>query len=153
MSPSHVPSAASQWSGELNAQLTRLLAEGAELAVSHPDGTPAFRAVLARCHRVDVQASAVWIMPLVGGYRPAHPEGGVDYAFDLQITRRRNLTFRSVVVDADDRLVFELVNDQRAVVGPAAADTIGELRRWDTFHAALPADLRTDLDSLTLDTA
>lgn len=152
MIPSHDASAASEWSDELDAQLTRLLADGAELAVSHPDGSPALRAALARCHRVDDQAPAVWILPLVGGYRPAHPEGGVDYAFDLQITRRRNLTFRSVHVDADDRLVFDLINDQRAVIHPAAADTIGELRRWEAYYATLPADIRTALDTLTADT-
>lgn len=134
------------WTDDLDRLLTRLLAEGAELAVSHPDGTPAFRAALARHHRVDTDSGAIWILPLVGGYQT---ESG--YAFDLQTTRRRNLTFHTVAAD-DDQLAFELITDQRAVVRPAGADVIGELRRWDTYYAGLDADTKTALDALTADT-
>lgn len=141
-----------QWNEELDTRMTRLLTEGAELSVSHPDGTSAFRAALGRCHRVDADSGAVWILPLVGGYRPARPEPGGEYAFDLEITRRRNLTFHRVHVDEHDRLVFELINDQTAVVQPAGADLVGRLRRWDTYYATLPADIQTALDTLTADT-
>lgn len=134
------------WTDDLDQLLTRLLAEGAELAVSHPDGTHAFRAALARHHRVDTDSRAIWILPLVGGY---HTESG--YAFDLQVTRRRNLTFHTVSVTDDNQLAFELT-DQRAVVRPAGADVIGELRRWDTYYAGLDADTKTAVDALTADT-
>lgn len=124
---------------------------GAELDVRHTDGTPAFRAALARHHRLD-PPDVVWVRPVVGGYEPDHDEPGQPtYAFDVDIARRRALHVRAARVDGAE-LHLDLATGQTAVIRPAAADTLADLTRWDTWYlTALDAATQRELDALTHD--
>lgn len=129
---------------------------GAELDVSHPDGSPAFRAALARHHRVE-PPDLVWIRPVIGGYglidyELEHDESGrAAYAFDVEVARRRALQVRTARAHGQE-LHLDLATGQSAVIRPAATDTLAELSRWDTwYYTALDAAAQRDLDALNHD--
>lgn len=146
------------WTGACDRRLARLLAggeaglyAGAELEVCHPDGSRAFRAALARHHRVD-PPDLVWVRPVVGGYQPDAAEPGEPgYAFELDVARRRGLHV-TAAWDHGDELGMDLATGQTAVIRPAAADTLAELRRWDTwYYTSLDAATQRELDALAHD--
>ncbi len=129
--------------------LARLITAGAELAVTDPDGTLAYRAPLARHHRVEDDHPLVWIRPLpepaaatlLGG--PAH--------FGLNACRRRSLPTDQVTVGAD-RVTFGLSTGQTAEILPISGDLRPQLDRWDDFVVTvLPGDIELALDDLTDD--
>lgn len=129
---------------------------GAELEVSHPDGSAAFRAALARHHRVE-PPNLVWIRPVIGGDglgddELEHDESGrAAHAFDVDVARRRALQVRTALADGQE-LHLELATGQTAVIRPAAADTLAELSRWDTwYYTALGAAGQRELDALDHD--
>jgi hypothetical protein len=149
---------ATAWTDGLERQLARLLSggeeglqAGAELEVCHPDGGVALRAPLARHHRVE-GPNLMWIRPVAGGHAPEHDEPGQPaYAFDLAAARRRALEFTSARVEGD-AIHLELGAGQAAVIRPAAADTLAELQRWDTYYyTALDAETQAELDALAHD--
>lgn len=146
------------WTEALERQLADLLAGGeagieggAELEVRHPDGEVAFRAPLARHHRVE-GTSLVWVRPIDDGYVPDRSEPGQPpYAFDLDIARRRALEFTTAHSDGG-AIRFELSTGQHAVVRPAGPDTLAELQRWDTYYyTVLDAGTQRELDALDHD--
>lgn len=143
------------WTETLDQHLAGLLAGGeagleggAELEVRHPDGEVAFRAPLARHHRVE-GACVVWVRPIDDGYVPDRSEPGQPpYAFDLDLVRRRALEFTAVRIDGG-AIRFELMTGQHAVVRPARPDTLAELQRWDSYYyTVLDAETQRELDAL-----
>lgn len=151
------------WTDEHNRLLSWLLVGGdaglnggAELEVSHADGSAAFRAALARHHRVE-PPDLVWIRPVVGGYGLGDDElehknpGGAARAFDVDVARRRALHLRTARAEGHE-LHLELATGQTAVIRPAAPDTLAELSRWDTwYYTALDAADQRELDGLDHD--
>lgn len=146
------------WTETLDRHLADLLGGGeagldggAELEVRHPDGEVAFRAPLARHHRVQ-GANLVWIRPIDDGYVPDRSEAGQpSYAFDLHLVRRRALEFTTARIDGG-AIRFELTTGQHAVVRPALPDTLAQLQRWDTYYyTVLDAETQRELDALDHD--
>ena len=146
------------WTDEHDRQLAWLLSGGhagldggAELEVRHDDGSPAFRAALARHHRTE-PPDLVWIRPVVGGHAPDRAEAGQPlYAFDLDLARRRGLHVTGVRSDGAE-LRLDLATGQTAVVRPAAPDTLAELQRWDTwYYTACDSATQRELDALDHD--
>ena len=129
--------------------LARLIAAGAELTVTDPDGTLAYRAPLARHHRIDDDHPIVWIRPLPEPAPPSHA-GGPSH-FGLNACRRRSLTTDHVTVGTD-RVTFDLPPSQTAEIHPVADDLHPRLDRWDDFViTVLPADVELALEDLTDD--
>jgi hypothetical protein len=105
---------------------------GAELIVTDPGGTEAFRAPLARHWRIDDEDDhIIWIRPILAGYT----EDNGAPAFNLSLARRRSLGYTTAELDGD-AVVLHLRNDQIARVHPASGDALDELARWDTFRLA-----------------
>lgn len=122
---------------------------GAQMVVTDPDGTEAFRAALARHHRFE-GSSLLWVRPVLGGAVAA--EFGGAYVFNLSVNRRRGLLCtRARLYDGD--VVLTLASGQTARIQPARGRPLEELRRWDDFTltiltAAEEAELaRLDTDS------
>ncbi|MEX2621551.1 MAG: hypothetical protein WD250_15145 [Egibacteraceae bacterium] len=146
------------WTKTLDRHLADLLTggeagleSGAELEVRHPAGEVAFRAPLARHHRVE-GTSLVWVRPIDDGYVPDRSEAGQPpYAFDVDVTRRRALEFTTARIDGAT-IRFVLTTGQHAVVRPAGPDTLAELQRWDTYYyTVLDAETQRELDALDHD--
>ncbi|MEV8099106.1 hypothetical protein [Kitasatospora sp. NPDC085879] len=110
---------------------------GAQIVVTNPDGTEAFRAALARHWRQDEDdANLLWIRPVVGGGPSPDPEFG--YVFNLSLARRRALHWHTADVDDRGRVVLRLAasgggKGQTARIEPASGAELEELARWDTF--------------------
>lgn len=147
------------WNDALDTRLTTLLSggdagldAGAELEVDHPDGKQAFLAALARHHRVEAP-TMIWVRPIAGRHEP-EPEAPAPshQVFDLDIARRRNLTFTGARVEGAE-IVLDLHNGQRARIRPARAERLVELRRWDSwYYNQLTAHQQLELDALEHDT-
>lgn len=139
------PETGSDWM----AVLARLITAGAELAVTDPDGTLAYRAPLARHHRVDDDHPVLWIRPLP---EPAPPRvTGGPSQFGLNTCRRRSLPTDQVTVGAD-RVTFGLPTGQTAQILPIGDDLRPQLDRWDDFVlTVLPGDIELALEDLTDD--
>lgn len=121
---------------------------GAELVVTNPDGSEAFRAPLARMWRAEPDSNVIWIRPVLGGHQE-YPGG--PWRFPLADVRRRNLNYTDVTI-SDNEVVFELVNDQRARLRPTRPDLQPQLEHWDTFVlTVLPADIEAALTELAED--
>ncbi len=134
---------------EWMAVLARLVHAGAELAVTDPDGTLAYRAPLARHHRVDDDDPVAWIRPLPEPAPPSVPGG--PSPFGLNACRRRSLPTDQVTVGAD-RVTLGLSTGQTAEILPIVEDLQPQLDRWDDFViTVLPADIEVALDDLTDD--
>ena len=131
------------------AVLARLVAAGAELAVTDPDGTLAYRAPLARHHRVDDDHPMVWIRPLP---EPAPPRvTGGPSQFGLNACRRRSLPTQRVTV-AGGGVTFGIPTGQTAQILPIADDLRPQLDQWDDFvMTVLPGDIEVALEDLTDD--
>lgn len=131
------------------AVLAGLVTAGAELAVTDPDGTLAYRAPLARHHRIDEDHPIVWIRPLPD---PAPPSltGGAP-TFGLNACRRRSLGTDRVTAGAD-RVTFSLPTGQTAQIHPISGDLQPHLDRWDDFVlTVLPGDIELTLEDLADD--
>ncbi len=134
---------------EWMAVLARLVTAGAELAVTDPDGTLAYRAPLARHHRVDDDAPVAWIRPLPEPAPPSVPGGPSQ--FGLNACRRRSLPTDQVTVAAGG-VTFGLPTGQTAEILPITDDLQPQLDRWDDFVVTvLPADIEVALEDLTDD--
>ncbi len=130
--------------------LARLVTAGAELAVTDPDGTLAYRAPLARHHRVEADHPIVWVRPLPEP-APADVPGGPP-RFGLNTCRRRSLTTDHVTVAGAERVTFGLSTGQTAQIHPIADDLQPQLDQWDDFViTVLPADVELALEDLTDD--
>ena len=147
------------WNDALDARLIRLLSggdagldAGAELEVTHPDGEQAFLAALARHHRVEAP-TMIWVRPIGGRHEPeGDPTASSHQVFDLDIARRRNLTFTDARLEGDE-IVLDLHNGQRARIRPARAERLVQLRYWDSwYYNRLTADQQLELDALEHDT-
>lgn len=135
--------------GDWRAVLVQLVTDGAELAVTNPDGTLAYRAPLARHHRVDDDHPILWVRPLPEG-APPDVEGG-PWRYGLNACRRRSLPTDRVTVGAD-RVTFGLPTGQTAEIRPIGYDLQPELDRWDDFViTVLPADIELALEDLADD--
>jgi hypothetical protein len=121
---------------------------GAQLIVTEPDGTEAFRAPLARHHMPDPDDPyLLWIRPVLGGTPSPEPGGG--YVFNLSLSRRRGLAYTSARIDENGDLVLVLRSGQGATIQPAAGRELEELQRWDDFTLnVLTAEEEADLDRL-----
>ena len=128
---------------------------GAQLVVTNPDGTEAFRAALARHHRTDQDdPQLLWIRPVVGGGPSTSPD--FDYAFSLSAARRRSLHWQAAAIDETGDVVLHLVAPdeeagQTARIQPARDSELEELKRWDTFVDQLDPDEEEALDALEED--
>ena len=135
--------------GDWRVVLARLVAGGAELAVTDPDGTLAYRAPLARHHRLEEDHLVVWIRPLPEP-APSDVPGGPP-TFGLNACRRRSLTTDRVTT-AGDVVTFGLPTGQTAQIHPVGADLRPRLDRWDDFVlTVLPGDIELALEDLTDD--
>lgn len=106
---------------------------GAQLVVTNPDGTEAFRAPLARHHRLDPdQANMVWIRPIITGGSSPEPGHGADRIYNLSVNRRRALTITNARV-SNGALELDLSSRQHARIEPASGTGLAELQAWDTF--------------------
>jgi len=120
---------------------------GAQLVVTHPDGSEAFRAALARQYRHgDDGEPIVWIRPLVGGEELPDE----DYIFHLAQARRRALAWVGAQVQ-DGAVVLQLSSGQVARVEPATGAELVELQRWDDFTSRLTGDQLAELIQLRED--
>jgi hypothetical protein len=133
---------------------------GAELVVTDPGGREAFRAPLARHHRVDEHdPQLIWIRPIIGGYAPADPSSEHDYLFHLSTARRRGLHFLHAAVDDSvqdgDRagdVVLRLYGGQSARISQASGPARTQLWLWDQFlSTALTAEQARQLAQLRED--
>ena len=138
---------------EWEARLARWLAggeeleSGAELEVRDPDGTVAFLAPLARHYRI--ADGVLWVRPVVGGYEPT--EGGLPYAFSLNLARARALPLDDVRLEGEEIVVATRAH-QVARIRPAGPETLRELERWDTFVlTVLDAEEEVALDQVAGD--
>ncbi len=135
--------------GDWRILLARLITAGAELAVTDPDGTLAYRAPLARHHRVDDDDPVVWIRPLPEPAPPSVPGGASQ--FGLNACRRRSLPTDRVTVAAGG-VTFGLPTGQTAEILPITDDLRPQLDRWDDFVVTvLPGDIEVALEDLTDD--
>ena len=135
--------------GDWRAVLARLVTAGAELSVTDPDGTLAYRAPLARHHRIEEDHPIVWIRPLPEPAPPAVP--GIPSTFGLNACRRRSLTTDRVVAGAD-RVTFGLPTGQTAQIHPVGDDLHHQLDGWDDFVlTVLPGDVELALEDLADD--
>ncbi|MFC6600482.1 hypothetical protein [Kitasatospora paranensis] len=147
-------------------QLTALLAgthtttgdpldAGAQIVVTNPDGTEAFRAALARHWREDEDdANLLWIRPVVGG--GPSPDHEFGYVFNLSLARRRALHWHTAGVDGRGRIVLRLAasgggEGQTARIEPASGAELEELERWDTFVDLLSPKEEQALEELAED--
>ncbi len=129
--------------------LARLLIAGAELTVTDPDGTIAYRAPLARHHRVEDDHQVLWIRPLPDAVAP-DVEGG-RWWFGLNACRRRSLPTDRVIAGVD-RVTFMIPTGQTADIHPIGDDLQAVLARWDDFVlTVLPGDIELALEDLTDD--
>ena len=134
---------------EWRAVLARLVTAGAELAVTDPDGTLAYRAPLARHHRIDQDHPVMWIRPLPEPAPPTVPGG--PSTFGLNTCRRRGLTTDRVTAAADT-VTFGLPTGQTAEIHPIGVDLQPRLDGWDDFVlTVLPGDLELALEDLVDD--
>ncbi|GJF30276.1 hypothetical protein KNE206_29760 [Kitasatospora sp. NE20-6] len=128
---------------------------GAQIVVTDPDGTEAFRAALARHWREDEDdANLLWIRPVVGGGLSPEPEFG--YVFNLSLARRRALHWHTAGVDDRGGVVLRLAaseggEGQRARIEPAGGAELEELARWDTFVDMLSPEEEQALEELAED--
>ncbi|MFE4516709.1 hypothetical protein ACFRMQ_21235 [Kitasatospora sp. NPDC056783] len=129
---------------------------GAQLVVTDPDGSEVFRAPLARHSRIDPDhPNILWIRPIVGGSPTT--ERSLPYTYNLNVARRRSLTWARMEASADGSLHFHLrpLGDdeagQVARIEPADGDELEELSRWDTFVSGLSAGDEAELDRLEAD--
>lgn len=142
MTTTATPETASQWTEVL----ARILTAGAELTVTNPDGTSAYRAPLARHHRIDAEHPIVWVRPLAEPAPPTVPGGPSQ--FGLNTCRRRSLTTDRATVGVD-RVTFSLLTGQTAQIGPIGDDLRPQLDRWDDFVlTVLPGDVQLALEDL-----
>ena len=103
------------------------LEAGAQLRFADPDRPPV---PLARHHRIqDGDPSLLWIRPITGHYRA---EGGAD-GFDLQIARRRAITFTAARLTGDGAVALTARDGTEVRIEPAGAEAMAEISRWDTF--------------------
>ena len=130
---------------------------GAQLLVTDPDGREVFRAALARHHRIDPDdPHTLWIRPILGGGHasepsrdPASGRSAGRYVFNLNVARRRALTFADVRTEPDGDVVFQLRNSQTARIQPVTGTELDELRRWDEFTLnVLTASEEASLEAL-----
>lgn len=130
------------------AVLLRLVETGAELAVTDPDGSLAFRAPLARHYRVDGEHPVLWIRPLAEADPPEHARGR---RFGLNSCRRRSLPTDRAAGDVD-LVSFELPTGQVAEIHPVSPGLRAQLELWDDFVlTVLPGDIEVALEDLTDD--
>lgn len=135
--------------GAWRAVLAQIVTAGAELAVTDPDGTLAYRAPLARHHRIDDDHPILWVRPLPEGAPPV-VQGG-PWRFGLNACRRRSLAADQVTVGAA-WVTFSLPTGQTAEIRPIGGDLQPGLDRWDDFvSTVLPADIELALEDLTDD--
>lgn len=122
---------------------------GAQLVVTDPDGSEAFRAALARHHRVDPDdCQLIWVRPVVGGF----PLDSGPRAFNLSLARRRGLRYTAARLEQNGDLVLHLGDDQAVRIQPAAGEELNDLQDWDTFYLLVLTDAeRNELDRLDSD--
>ena len=123
----------------------QLLAAGATLQLTNPDGTTEAWP-LARHARVD--DDVLWIRPIVGGRRT----GTGSVVFPLGDCRRRGIAIDEWTQPVTG-IRFELAGGQSLEIRPATAgDETTTLELWDTFVlTVLTAAEEADLDALDAD--
>jgi hypothetical protein len=122
---------------------------GAQLVVTDPDGSEAFRAALARHYRIDPDdRQLIWVRPVVAGF----PMDSGPRAFNLSIARRRGLRYTDAQLEKNGDVVLHLANDQTGCIQAAAGQELADLQDWDTFYLwVLTDDERAQLDQLDFD--
>lgn len=128
---------------------------GAELLVTDPDGSDAFRAALARHFRFADDEQVIWIRPIVGGYAPSDPTSPHDYLFSLNTARRRGLAYDTARLEAGtdgDEIVLHLITGQTARIRTAGEQARIQLWLWEEFlTTALAPDQAAELARLEED--
>jgi hypothetical protein len=126
------------------------LESGAELDVRDLDGTVVFLAPLARHYRIE--GNAVWVRPVVGGYKPERVVGNPLYAFSLNEARARGLSPLERMTMVGEELVILTGAGQEAHIRQARPETMAELERWDAFfYNVLSPQEQAELDAVVGD--
>lgn len=122
------------------------LEAGAQIRVEGADIAPI---PLARHYRLEAgNRQLLWIRPITGHYRA--PDG--SDRFDLNIARRRAVSFTAARLSEDGAVAFDLEDGGSVRIEAAGPEAMAEIARWDAFMlGALTSEQERVLDALDAD--